>query len=217
MMKYKKIVIFICMFIVLAMIVVAPMIFHEMNDEKILNHLYIEDLVYETRKIEKSYLSLEEKLKLLVSYENDNQIVSSSHKEVLNDENKAMLDQYLIKELKTLETLKIIPDIHIQNSLEYRSLTTQLYSDVSHLGNHVSLWNVFFMNDDYYIEVWMDSETKKIYQMTIDGFIPSLGNEKTLDIFCTQYLNMNQKYSEKFFTLGYKSNNFMAIFLNASI
>lgn len=216
-MKYKKVVIFICMFIVLALIVVSPMIFHQMNDEKILNHLYIEDLVYETRKIEKSYLSLEEKLKLLLSYENDKQIVSSSHKEILDDENQAMLNQYLIKELKKLETLKIIPDIHIQNSLEYRSLTTLMYSDVSHPGDHVSLWNVFFMTDDYYMEVWMDSETKTIYQLTIDGLIPSHENKKILDTFCTQYLNISQKYSEDFFTLDYKSNHFMAIFLNASI
>lgn len=219
-MKNKKIYVVICMFMILILIVIAPMFFHQMNDEKILNHLYVEDLVYETRKIEKSDLSLEEKMNLLISYGEDNQIVSSSHKETLNDDNddnQAMLNSSLIDELKTLKRLKIIPDIEIKNTLEYRSFITKIYSDVSHPGRHVSLWNIRFMNGDYYMEAWIDSESKKIYQLIIEGAIPQSAHKDALNIFCNQYLQVNLKNNEDFFTLSYKENIVMGIFFNSSI
>jgi len=51
MMKGKKICVFISMFIILFLIVIAPTIFHQFNDERLLNKVYIEDLEHENRRI----------------------------------------------------------------------------------------------------------------------------------------------------------------------
>ena len=112
-MKCKKICVFISMFIILFLIVIAPTIFHQFNDERLLNKVYIEDLEHENRPIEKSNLKLEEKIDFLSKYNKDSHIVSSSHREVLNDENKTMLNKNLLREIKSLQTLKVIPDINI--------------------------------------------------------------------------------------------------------
>lgn len=202
MMKGKKICVFISMFIILFLIVIAPTIFHQFNDERLLNKVYIEDLEHENRPIEKSNLKLEEKIDFLSKYNKDSHIVSSSHREVLNDENKTMLNKNLLREIKSLQTLKVIPDINISHSIEYTGFETIMYSDVSNPKNHVSLWNVKLVckdnNQDYYLEFWIDCETKKIYQFLINGNVLF-----SVDItnFCIKYLGLEKVYMKKFYVI----------------
>lgn len=209
MMRIKKICIFICMFVVLLFIVLAPILFYRFNDERILNKLYIEDVEHENRPIEKSNLKLEEKIDFLSKYKSDSHIVSSSHRESLNEENKAMLNRNLLREMKSLQSLNSIPNIDIQSSVEYTGYETVIFSDVSSPEKHVSLWHIQLLCQDYYMEVWMDSETKKIYQFMIEG---NISFSIDIEVFCEKYLGLDVSYVKKFYVVEVETSQ-IAIFI----
>lgn len=196
-MKYKNLLISIIMICLLAMMIMAPVFLYQQEDQKMLNHFYVEDLVEETRTIEKSNLTTLEKLDLLARYHHDDQVVSSSHKENLSDENKQMLDETLSRELQSLKELGIILLETIPEHYEYDSYITQIFSDTSQANSHVSLWYLSFINENGYFEVWIDIETQKIYQFLIQSENCYMTNDKSdvlLNEFCQNYLGLDKTY-----------------------
>ena len=194
-MKYRKLIILLSFACLFFLIIMTPTWLCQMQEQSILNDFHIESYKEQSKSIEQSHLTIEEKLELISKYNQDDQVVSSLHKENLNDEKKYELDEILLQELHQLKSIQIIQLESLPQHLNYINYITQVYSDLTNVNRYVSLWNiVFYINNDYY-EIWMDADTHKIYQMFFHNENFHITKETSYDIierFCIKYLGLKE-------------------------
>ena len=174
------------------MVIFAPIILLKNNDHYLLQQIYVEDLVNETKELERSQLSTQEKIDLLSKYPYEHQIILSTHEEIINEEDKEKINDIIVNELKTLKTLHIIPEFDIQENYDIYDVSTYTYSDTSQLNHHVSLWYVYLNSSQHSIHLEIDIENHHIYQLVIKGQMDKVDTKKALNSFNLQYLNLKE-------------------------
>lgn len=201
--KYKIIFKFVSAIILLIMIPLLPLSISKLKDDNLLGHLQIETVKRDNDKnIQTSDLSIVEKLKLISSYGyEDNKIIVTSQVEDMNDLNVASIRKVINDELGVLQGLGILTNFSFDESYTCNNFITKRYSDVVDAKQSVSLYQVSFINEENFFQVWIDKETNKIFQYDYSSKKYVVVDSKLLAVFGKDYLGISLDDAQRYFTM----------------
>lgn len=201
--KYKIIFKFVSAIILLIMIPLLPLSISKLKDDNLLGHLQIETVKRDNDKnIQTSDLSIVEKLKLISSYGyEDNKIIVTSQVEDMNDLNVASIRKVINDELGVLQGLGILTNFSFDESYTCNNFITKRYSDVVDAKQSVSLYQVSFINEENFFQVWIDKETNKVFQYDYSSKKYVVVDSKLLAVFGKDYLGISLDDAQRYFTM----------------
>lgn len=185
------------------MIPLLPLSISKLKDDNLLGHLQIETVKRDNDKnIQTSDLSIVEKLKLISSYGyEDNKIIVTSQVEDMNDLNVASIRKVINDELGVLQGLGILTNFSFDESYTCNNFITKRYSDVVDAKQSVSLYQVSFINEENFFQVWIDKETNKVFQYDYSSKKYVVVDSKLLAVFGKDYLGISLDDAQRYFTM----------------
>ncbi|WP_121641139.1 hypothetical protein [Virgibacillus sp. Bac330] len=199
MMKKKKIHLTnILLAIIGVSIAFLPFILKNVQEERLLNHIFVSDFQTEEKQVnDNQTTSIEEKLKLIVNHYDGNENIAIIEKS--NNETKRA--EYLskgINEIKELQNKGLFPQIDMQPEFTIINSNIKTFLNTQHPQHTVTIWEAFFSTNGVEINISMDTQTNKIYEYRVNP-----NNNKPLSITdhdqtTTKLANyFNVKVSEK--------------------
>ncbi|GKX29659.1 hypothetical protein SH1V18_21390 [Vallitalea longa] len=185
--RFKISLVFIILLLALIGVALLPLLFTHIQDERILDRIYIEKMEDENNDDYENINTIDKLQLIIKSYEKESNVIVRQEQVFYSREFDNEVVPRIIDELKKIREIGVIPEIDLDiNNLEYRS-SRITFADIDNPQNLVSLWEINFYNDNYSINISIDTKTNVIYSINFKDYeeIYKIDQIKTLEAFAS--------------------------------
>lgn len=155
------------LFVFLLIVVFAPPAVSKAKDQMIFGKVVTQQLT-DTKDIARSELSMADKIALISSYKagSDHTIMVEQDLKIYEKGDRQNFAEPAIIELEKLKEMNLFPPVEI-NQVQSVAFAAQSYTDIEDPSRNTEIWNIGLSFDDKWMNIMMDSETKRILQYQI--------------------------------------------------
>ena len=202
--KLRQIVTILVLFLLLFMVAVTPKIFLEHKNNQMMDKVQVEMNSEYVQESPKDYNNVERLQIIVNSFSKGTGVFTEQNDLTFSDEKMGLLLNQITEQLTILQNKNVLPKFTMSEEYSIDYLNKITCMDRKNPKQVVNFWDIMIINSDYFISLWIDTDTFVIYQIAFVAENSELDlDENNIQPFnFLEYLNINS------YQVGYKMNEY---------